>query len=120
MDAGALVAYGRDNRRVAVLLKRVWDRGDTIYVPAGVVGQVWRDGATQVWLARLLSRKGVDIVPLDTLGAKMSGELCGRAGTADVVDASVVLCAAQYRTPVVTSDVADLRHLDPSVALIVV
>ena len=41
--------------------------------------------------------------------------LCGRAGTADIVDASVALVAAARSqagpTTLVTSDPADLRHL---------
>jgi hypothetical protein len=35
---------------------------------------------------------------------------CGAAGTADVVDALVVVLARQLAAPVVTSDPDDLRH----------
>lgn len=120
LDAGALIAYGRDDRLVGLLLKRIWEKGDTVYVPAGVVGRVWRDGRRQVWLARLLNRREVDVVHLDALGAKASGEICARAGTADVIDASVIVCAAQRGTPVVTGDLEDLRRLGPAIPLIAI
>jgi hypothetical protein len=120
LDAGALIAFERDVRRVAVLLRRLWERGETIFIPAGVIGQVWRDGARQVNLSRLLSKRGVDIVTLDDFGARAAGQLCGLTRTADVIDASVVLCAAKRGTPVLTSDPDDLRRLDPSIGLIVV
>ena len=45
--------------------------------------------------------------------------LCGRSGTADVVDASVALLARRLRAVVVTSDPDDLRRLDPLVNLVV-
>jgi hypothetical protein len=51
---------------------------------------------------------------LDQVLAEAAGLLCGRAGTSDVIDASVVLVARRERALVVTSDVADLHRLDPS------
>jgi hypothetical protein len=54
--------------------------------------------------------------------------LCGRAGTADIVDASVALVSAARSqtgpTALITSDPNDLRHLlqtlDASVRLVIV
>ena len=84
-------------------------------VPAGALAQVWRDRQRQVLLARLLKQKGVDVVELTEQAAKASGELCGRAGTSDVVDASVIVCAQERRDgTVLTSDPTDVRHLDPT------
>ena len=58
------------------------------------------------------------VVPLDKVLAEAAGILCGRRQTSDVIDASVVLTARREGTAaVVTSDVADLRHLDKSVVL---
>jgi len=54
---------------------------------------------------------------LDQILAEAAGALCGRAGTSDVIDASVVLTARRERARVVTSDVDDLRHLDPDLPL---
>ena len=52
--------------------------------------------------------------------ARAAGQLCGARGTSDVVDASVVLCARARKHAVVTSDVGDLRRLDPALPLVAV
>jgi predicted nuclease of predicted toxin-antitoxin system len=49
--------------------------------------------------------------------AEATGILCGRAGTSDAVDASVVLTARRERAVVVTSDADDLHRLDPTLAV---
>ncbi|MHB8690028.1 MAG: hypothetical protein ACYDHH_02165 [Solirubrobacteraceae bacterium] len=77
-----------------------------------MIGQVWRDGSTQVRLARLLKSGLLDVRELDLDEARAAGSLCGIAGTADVIDASVVLLARRFDAAVVTSDDADLRALD--------
>ena len=118
LDSGALIAFERSNRRVLALLARARVRGARLRIPAGVVGQVWRDGRKQVRLARLLSSSTVHVEPLDDETARAAGQLCGVRQTADVIDASVVLCAWKYHHPVVTGDVADMRHLDPSLQVI--
>jgi hypothetical protein len=43
--------------------------------------------------------------------ARLVGTTCGRAGTGDVVDASVVVGAVARRDGVVTSDPRDIRQL---------
>jgi hypothetical protein len=60
---------------------------------------------------------GVDIPGLDFAMAQACGELCAARSTPDVVDASVVLVAREHRDAIVTSDVEDLRRLDPSAHL---
>jgi len=62
----------------------------------------------------------VEVVVLDTVAAKAVGRLCGLTGTADVVDASVVLAARTRSDRVVTSDPADLAAIDPGLELLVV
>jgi hypothetical protein len=118
LDAGALIAFERNDRQVTALIKRARERGEKLAAPAGVVGQVWRDGRRQVRLARLLGSEAVEIVALDDLGARTAGQLCGRAGTSDVIDATVVLCARTRGRRVLTSDPDDLRALEPQIALI--
>ena len=118
LDSDALIAFERSNRRVLALLARANELRGRIRIPAGVVGQVWRDGRKQLRLARLLSSSTVHIEPLDDETARAAGQLCGARRTADVIDASVALCARKYRHPVVTGDVADVRHLDPSLQAI--
>ncbi|MGH9110875.1 MAG: PIN domain-containing protein [Acidimicrobiales bacterium] len=109
LDAGALIAFERSDRRVITLL----ELANAVHVPAGVVGQVWRNPSRQVRLVRFLGADEVDIHPLDAATAKAAGHLCGATGTADVVDASVALLARQHRGPIVTSDPGDLRRIDP-------
>jgi hypothetical protein len=91
-----------------------------LVVPAGVVGQVWRDGRRQARLARLLASDEVEIEGLDDRRAREAGQLCGARGTADVIDASVVLGARARGHRIVTSDPEGLERLDPRADLIVV
>jgi predicted nucleic acid-binding protein len=120
LDAGALIAFERNDRRLVALIARSLERGDSFAVPAGVVGQVWRDGRRQVRLARFLAAAAVTIVPLDDHRARVAGQLCGIRGTTDVIDASVVLCAKARGHRIVTSDVEDIRRLDPAASVIAV
>jgi hypothetical protein len=77
-------------------------------VPSPVVAQVWR-GARDARLARVLA--GCREVPLDPTMSRRTGELCGRAGTSDVVDAFVILSAADWQDDVRTSEPDDLVRL---------
>jgi hypothetical protein len=118
LDAGALIALDRGDKRMIALLQRALAQGRCIRVPAGVVGQAWRDGRVQVTLARFLRSEEVEIVPLDAQLARSCGELCGAANSPDIIDASVVILARERRDPIVTSDPNDLRRLDPSAQII--
>jgi predicted nucleic acid-binding protein len=120
LDTGALIAFERNDRKLVGLLARTLELGWSIAVPAGVVGQAWRDGRRQARLARLLGSRDVEVEGLDDQAAREAGQLCGVSRTADVIDASVVLCARRRRHRVVTSDAADIRRLDDGLALIVV
>ena len=119
-DAGALIAFERGDRTVVMLAKRLLTLGARLVVPAGVVGQVWRDGARQARLARLLGSPITVVEPLDDRRARAAGQLCGLAGTRDVIDAAVILSAREHAFPVATSDPDDLRRLDPRARLVVV
>lgn len=107
-DAGALVAADRGSRRLWALHRRSLERGWVPTVPAGVLAQGWR-GGPQAHLSRLLV--GCRVESLDELRARAVGVACGRAGTSDVVDASVVVGAAARGDLVVTSDRADIAIL---------
>ena len=113
LDAGALIALDRNDRATWALLRVADDDGDVILVPSGVVGQAWRDGPRQALLSRALDR--CDDVPLDGIVARAAGLLCGRTGTADVIDASVALAAGAAATAgtvaVLTSDPDDIGVL---------
>lgn len=113
LDAGALIALDRNDRSVWALLRNAADDSAEVTVPAGVIAQAWRDGSRQALLGRALSH--CDEVPLDGSLARATGLLCGRARTADIVDASVALIAAARTrggsVALVTSDPTDLGHL---------
>ena len=120
LDAGALIAFERKDRRVVGLLARALAHRQSIAIPAGVVAQVWRSGRRQVPLARLLGASCVEVVPFDDFESRRAGQLCGARGTRDVIDASVVVCAQERRHRVLTSDPEDLRALDPKTEIIAV
>ena len=120
LDAGPLVAFERNDRRVVAIVARALEHGDKLMIPAGVVAQVWRDGRRQARLARLLGAPICEVVPLDDAAARAAGQICGVSGTADVVDASVALVARQRDMRVVTSDPEDLRRIDASLTLVAI
>ena len=93
MDTGALIAIERGDRRLQALIDEAAGGGAEIAVPAGVIAQAWRGSKRQAHLARFLALSAVTTVALEEPEARAAGALCGRAGTSDVVDASVVICA---------------------------
>lgn len=114
LDAGALIALDRADRRLVRLL----EFADEVHVPAGALAQAWRAPARQVRLVRAVSSDSVEIHPLTERDARAAGALCGATGTSDVIDASVVLVARRTGGVTVTSDSGDLRRIDPQLALI--
>lgn len=113
LDAGALVAVDKGDERMRAKLRAATEGSTPIVVPAGALAQVWRDGRTQARVARLLNDLGPDAVAVfDGAAAQRTGELCGKAGTSDVVDASVAVVASQPGTLVLyTSDDEDMERL---------
>jgi hypothetical protein len=119
LDAGALIALEKGDATMARIVALAWEREAVVAVPATVLAQVWRDGARQARLGRLLSSPFCEVVPMNRLLAQKTGALCGHTGTADVVDASVVVVAKERGHRIVTTDPDDLHRLDPSVQLVV-
>ena len=120
LDAGALIGLERNDRRVLVLLARAQEVAARVTVPATALAQAVRAPARQARLARLVRQPTTDVRPLDRVDATAVGRLLAASGTADVVDAHVVLCARRAGQSVATSDPDDLRRLYPSLTLIVV
>ncbi len=114
LDAGALIAVERADRRVIRLLELAQD----IHVPAGALAQAWRNPARQVRLVRVVSADGVVVHPLDAASARAAGQLCAATSSSDVVDASVVLVARAVQGVTITSDPDDLVLLDPGIDLV--
>ena len=113
-DAGAFIAAERGDRALwtRVRAARAWDQGPV--TSTAVVAQVWRGDARQASLARMV--KAVDTVPLTEPVALAIGRLLAQAGTSDVVDAALVLTAADGDV-IYTSDPGDIAHLAATLGL---
>ena len=107
-DAGALVAAERNDRRLWADHRVRLEAGVVPVVPAPVVAQVSRS-PRQAQLRRLL--RGCEVLALDEPMAHAVGRLLGRAGTSDVVDATVVTLAITKQAQIVTSDRDDVSQL---------
>ena len=109
LDAGALIAVDRDDRAVVALLRVAASAGSELRTNAMVVSQVWRDPrGRQATLAQFL--RSVDVRAVDQVTGRAAGQLVGKAGTADTIDATVLLLA-NLGDRVLTSDPEDLKHL---------
>ena len=106
LDAGALVAIDRGDRRTHLMLQKLG--GVRAVTSCAAVAQVWRDGTRQARLA--LALKGIDTLPLNEGVDRRIGELLRRAGTSDVVDGHVALLV-RSGDHVATSDLEDIGHL---------
>jgi DNA-binding transcriptional MocR family regulator len=114
LDAGALVAVDRDDRAMIARLRVAEKAGLELRSNAMVVAQVWRDRlGRQVNLARLL--RAVDVRAVRHEDGRAAGELLAAAGTADAIDATVVLLAAPGDR-IVTNDPDDLTRLAAAAA----
>jgi predicted nucleic acid-binding protein len=116
-DAGGLIALDRNDRRVLALIARAAEQSLRITVPATALAQAMRSPARQARLSRLIRQSNTDLIALDGPGATAVGLLLSRTGTADVVDAHVVVCARRAGQSVVTSDPGDLRSIAPELPL---
>jgi hypothetical protein len=97
-----------------VRLKAALNRREVPLTNAAVLGQAWRGGTRQARLARVMA--GMEVVALDEKLGKRAGALLGISATSDVVDAALVLCAADG-DEIVTSDAADLAPLAQALGL---
>jgi hypothetical protein len=109
LDAGALVAVDRGDRAIMARLRASQQHGLELRTNAMVIAQVWRDRhGRQVNLARLL--RAVDVRAVGPRDGRHAGVLQAAAGTADPIDATVVLLAAPGDR-ILTSDPGDLARL---------
>lgn len=113
LDAGALIALDRDDRRVVVLLARAAQIGARITVPASALAQAISQPSRQARLSRLLRQPNTDVRALDAADATQVGILLTASRTSDIADAHVVICARRNTDAIVTSDAEDIRLLDP-------
>jgi hypothetical protein len=109
LDAGALEAVDRDDRAMIARLRASQQHGLELRTNAMVVAQVWRgQHGRQVNLARLL--QAVDVRAISQTDGRDAGVLLAATGTADPIDATVVLLAVPGDR-ILTSDPSDISRL---------
>lgn len=110
LDAGALVHAERNPRgRVFAACRETVEAGTPALLPTVVLAQVWRACPRQAPIGIL--RRMCRALPFTDDVAEAVGRLLAAAGTADVVDAAVVVTAIRYGGIVLTSDPTDLGKL---------
>jgi len=120
LDAGALIALDRDDRRVIALLARASELSARVTVPATALAQAMREPTKQARLSRLARQPKTRVEPLGASSATQIGLLLAARRTADIADAHVVICAKQHDDVIVTGDPADLRRLNPKARIHVI
>ena len=120
LDAGALIALDRNDRRVIALLARAAELGAQVTIPATALAQAIRRPAQQARLSRLVRQPRTALVALDGPDATQVGLLLAASRSSDIADAHVVICARRHDQVIVTSDPVDLQRLDPKARLVVV
>jgi len=118
LDAGALIAIDRGDRRMLALLEEARRARLAISVTAPVVSQTWRDGRVQARLASFLKQSIVEVMPFGATDARAVGELATMCKHTDAVDVHVVLQALRREQTVVTSDPDDIRKVSPRIAIV--
>jgi predicted nucleic acid-binding protein len=113
-DTGALLAAERRDPDFLALHDELTHARIRPLVPVVVLAQACR-GGPQHQLSRVL--KACDILPDDERTCRAAGVACAAAGTADVVDAIVIVTAVRHQAPVVTSDLGDLTHIADSIGV---
>ncbi|MBI4861153.1 MAG: twitching motility protein PilT [Candidatus Riflebacteria bacterium] len=108
LDSGALIAADKGDRRFWTFWKRALQLDLDMRVPTTVIAQAWR-GANNARMARVL--KSCSVETLSEGPARATGELCGRAGTKEIVDSHVVLSAHIRGYMIVTCDSDDVELL---------
>jgi len=108
LDAGALIALERNDRRMWARLDAAADASLEVVVPSGALAQVWRGTPNQARLSQAL--KKTRLGEFDAI-ARAAGELCHAARTSDPIDAAVVLNAMGTTSVIITSDGKDIRKL---------
>jgi hypothetical protein len=109
LDSGALIALERNDRAMWRRFKLAQLAGNVPLTHGGVVGQAWRGrGPRQAQLARALD--GIEVRALDDALGRAAGQLLALSARKDVIDAALVLLAADGDW-IVSSDIDDLEAL---------
>lgn len=113
-DTGALLSAERRNPDFIALHDELTSARVRPLVPVVVLAQAWR-GGPQHQISRVL--KGCDILPDDERAGRAVGVACAASGTADVVDAIVIVTAVRHQAAIVTSDPGDLTRIASAIGV---
>lgn len=118
LDAGALIEVERNPRgRVFGVCRDAHIAGTLALLPTVVLAQVWRGSARQAPLS--VVRRMCKAVPFTEDVAEAVGQLLALSGTADIVDAAVMVTAMSRDGAVLTSDPRDLQKLADAAGVVV-
>ena len=106
LDAGALIAFDKSARTVAIFKTALTD-GAVMTVPRVGLAQVHR--RNNPLIARML--QACELEDLTPPLARRVGKLLGDSGTSDIVDGAVVVSAAPRGDRIITSDPDDIDRL---------
>jgi hypothetical protein len=109
LDCGALIALEKNDRAMWRRLKAALLAESVPVSHGGIVGQAWRGGGPRQSLLAL-ALAAIDVRPLDDGLGRAAGRLLARYGSADVIDAALVLLANDG-DDIVTSDPEDIEPL---------
>jgi predicted nucleic acid-binding protein len=123
LDSGALIALERRAAFLLDVLDEVLRGAVQVVIPRTVIAQVWRGTPRQANLSRLIGAAGpadspVVIDELTAERAKKIGMAIGRTSHPDMVDVHVALAAAERGHAVLTSDDADIAHVDADLVIV--
>jgi hypothetical protein len=109
-DAGVFIALENTSQRrvVLALVERMRAEGIEPATNEAALARAWRDPAKQVPMAMLV--KATTVYPFGD--PRVIGRRCAIAGTNDVVDASLAVLADQLDMTILTTDPADMAHLN--------
>ena len=108
LDTGALIAFERRDRSIAIFLKEALLTGSRITIPTVVLAEGFR-GKNERRLSELFNMAVLE--PLDEGLAKMAGRALASVRGATPIDSIVMASAARRHDCVLTSDPLDLLRL---------
>lgn len=112
-DAGALLAAAKNDRNFLAQHDELLAADIRPIVPTGVLGQCWDTRPRAANLHRVL--RPCLVLPLTETIAKAAALLCQENGTADVIDATVVLASLMHDDALIlTDDLEDIGALAAS------
>ena len=111
LDSGAVIAASRGDDRALAYLRRAVEVDADVRVPVAVVAETTRGSARDAGVHRVLNAVGRCEPTTESIG-RLAGELLGRAGRNETVDALVVAeASAAGNAIVLTGDPRDLAAL---------